>query len=77
VNTPNVGDHIKPKKRTRKWRLRLSRDGAIFVVGILGIVHEIFLSAVDRPYLILLFGTMIGLPAFLRIDEHGKGGDEE
>jgi hypothetical protein len=79
VNTPGVGDHAqtKKRKRIRKWHIRLSRDVVIFVIGIVGILHEIFLSVTDRPYLIILFGAMIGLPAFLRIDERGRVDDEE
>jgi len=34
-----------------------------------GIVHETFSTGPERPILIALFGTMIGLPAFLRADE--------
>ena len=79
MNTPGIGDHIKPikRKRAHRWRLRLTRDGAIFVTGIVGIIHEVFFTVTDRPYLIFLFGAMIGLPAFLHIDERGKGDDEE
>lgn len=51
----------------RKWRL--SRDSVLFVAGLLGILHETVVSAVERPYLLILFATMSGLPAFLRLDE--------
>jgi hypothetical protein len=80
VNTPGVGDHAqikKKEKRGAKWHLRLSRDVVIFGTGIVGIVHEIFFSTSDRPTLLILFAAMIGLPAFLRIDERGKGDDEK
>lgn len=81
MNTPDVGDHAKlvkkKRKRNRKWHLRLSRDIVIFATGIVGILHEIFLSNSDRPYLLVLFGAMIGLPAFLHIDERGKGADDK
>lgn len=49
--------------------LRLSRDSILFVGGLLGIAHETVVSTVERPYLLLLFATMAGLPAFLRMDE--------
>jgi hypothetical protein len=49
----------------------------IFGTGIIGIIHEIFFSTSDRPTLLILFAAMIGLPAFLRIDERGKGDDEK
>jgi predicted membrane channel-forming protein YqfA (hemolysin III family) len=48
----------------------------IFGIGIIGILHEIFWSTSDRPTLIILFAAMIGLPAFLRIDERGRGDDD-
>jgi hypothetical protein len=41
----------------------------LFVTGLLGILHETFISGVDRPGLLVLFGAMVGLPAFLRNDE--------
>lgn len=78
MNTPGIGDHAKERARkVRKWHLRLSRDVVIFGIGIVGIVHEIFWSNSDRPTLLILFAAMIGLPAFLRIDERGKGDDEK
>lgn len=77
MNTPGVGDHAVVKKGRHRWQVRLSRDAVIFITGIVGIVHEIFFSEADRPYLVVLFAAMIGLPAFLRIDERGKVDDEE
>ena len=51
---------------------RLGRDALIFLVGLGGIVHETLFAASERPTLLLLFGAMIGLPAFLRLDEKVK-----
>lgn len=68
----------KPAKsaRTRRKRgVRLTRDGVIFVVGLLGIIHQTLVVEADRPTLLLLFGAMIGLPAFLRLDDR-KNKDE-
>lgn len=56
----------------RRLRLRLTRDTVIFLTGLGGIVHETVISYSERPTLILLFGSMIGLPAFLRRDESRK-----
>jgi len=50
-------------------RVRWSRDSVLFIVGLLGIAHETLVSVVERPSLLLLFATMAGLPAFLRMDE--------
>lgn len=49
--------------------LRLSRDGVLFVVGLLGIIYETLVTGGDRPTLLVMFGAMVGLPAFLRSDE--------
>jgi hypothetical protein len=64
----------KPVRRKR-WKIRLTRDLTIFLVGLGGIVHEAFFTHEDRPTLLILFAAMIGLPAFLRLDE--KRSDEE
>ena len=48
---------------------KVARDTALFVVGILGVAHETLVSHADRPTLLLLFGAMIGLPAFIGKDE--------
>lgn len=44
----------------------------LFGVGILGIVYETVVVHGDRPTLLVLFGAMVGLPAFLRTDEKVK-----
>jgi len=61
--------------KSPRWR-GITRDSVLFVVGILGIAHETLLSnGVERPYLLLLFGAMCGLPLFLRADErNGRNG---
>lgn len=59
----------KPKSRLP----RIGRDGVLFVSGLAGVFHETVISnANERPTLLLLFATMIGLPAFLRADEKKK-----
>lgn len=65
----------RPSEKTR--RIRLTRDGLIFAVGLLGIVHQTLLVESDRPTLLLLFGAMIGLPAFLRLDEKKSSNNEK
>lgn len=40
----------------------------LFVMGLLGVVHETLVSEVDRPTLLLVFVAMMGLPAFLGAD---------
>lgn len=50
-------------------RWPLVRDVVLFFGGLLGVVHETFLSDLERPALLILFAAMMGLPAFLRTDE--------
>ena len=47
----------------------LTRDAVLFIAGIAGIAHETIAVKVERPALLILFGAMVGLPAFLRLDE--------
>lgn len=55
-----------------KQRLRITRDGVLFVSGLFGIAYETVIARTDRPTLLLLFGAMIGLPAFLNKDERSQ-----
>jgi hypothetical protein len=57
---------------TQRRRLRLSRDTIIFLLGIAGIIYETVVENGDKPTLLILFGAMIGLPAFLHGDEQVK-----
>lgn len=58
-------------------RLRITRDGVLFVVGVLGIAHETLIAQTDRPTLLLLFAAMVGLPAFLNKDEKRQEQDKD
>ena len=48
---------------------KVGRDTILFIGGLAGIVHETVISEQERSALLVLFATMIGLPAFLRSDE--------
>ncbi len=65
-----------PKEKTElKDRLpRIGRDGVLFFAGLAGVFHETVIAESERPTLLFLFATMIGLPAFLRSDEKDKKG---
>ena len=58
-------------------RLRITRDGVLFFAGLTGIAHETLIAKMDRPTLLLLFGAMIGLPAFLNKDEKNQAKEEK
>jgi hypothetical protein len=49
----------------------LTRDLVLFIVGLLGVLHETVLTTTERPTLLILFGACMGLPLFLQ-----KGDDE-
>lgn len=53
-------------------RFRITRDGILFVTGLLGIAYETLANNGDNPTLLILFGAMCGLPAFLMADERHK-----
>jgi len=53
-------------------RWPLIRDVVLCIAGLLGIAHETLIAAAPREVLLLLFGAMIGLPAFLHVDERRK-----
>lgn len=58
---------------------KIGRDGVLFGAGLAGVFHETVIASAERPTLLFLFATMIGLPAFLRADERkqeAKGAKE-
>lgn len=64
--------------RPRKnWFVTLPRDTILFFAGLTGVIHETIFAAEDRAQLLLLFGAMMGLPAFLRADESRQQKNEE
>jgi hypothetical protein len=48
---------------------QLKRDTVLFISGLIGVAHQTIVAKAEKPTLLLLFGAMIGLPAFLRGDE--------
>lgn len=54
----------------RRFRFpKIGRDTLLFIGGMAGIFHETVIQETERSALLVLFATMIGLPAFLRSDE--------
>jgi hypothetical protein len=49
-----------------------ARDVLLFVVGLVGAIHEIATVGVERPTLLALLAAMMGLPLFLRADDRGE-----
>lgn len=56
---------------------KVGRDSVLFFAGLAGVVHETVIAEAERPTLLFLFATMIGLPAFLRADEKKNNNKEE
>lgn len=52
-------------------KIRITRDGVIFVGGMAILFHEVVVQegTPERPQLLIIAAMMIGLPAFLRKDE--------
>lgn len=51
---------------------KIGRDSILFFAGIAGVFHETVIAETERTSLLLLFATMMGLPAFIRRDEKDK-----
>ncbi len=62
-------------KRQRQ-HLRFTRDGILFILGAGGFLHELLFTNGERPTLLIACFALMGVPIFLRNDEH-KRGDEE
>ena len=61
---------VQPETKKPWWKSwTIGRDTVLFAVGLFGILHETLFVKVQRPELLILFGAMVGLPAFLRSDE--------
>jgi hypothetical protein len=54
----------------------VGRDSILFAAGLCGIGYETVINGAERPTLLILFGAMVGLPAFLRVDERSKPPDK-
>lgn len=52
------------------------RDTILFTAGLLGVAHETLVSNVERPWLLAIFGAMMGLPAFLQLDRRNDKGEK-
>lgn len=52
-----------------KPSINIARGTVLFVAGLLGVAHETLIGKAERPSLLLIFGAMIGLPAFISKDK--------
>lgn len=65
-----------PRSARKKRLVTIPRDTILFFAGLAGVIHETIFVEQDRAQLLLLFGAMMGLPAFLRADA-ARGNDKE
>lgn len=61
--TRHGDEHMPP--RWQRWLRSVGwagvRTGVLFIVGLLGVLHETFAEGAERPTLLILFGAMLGL----------------
>lgn len=60
------------RRSRRGRRTAITRDSVLFSAGLAGVFYCTVFDKADRPTLLLLFGAMMGLPAFLRTDDQVK-----
>lgn len=53
-----------------------ARSAILFGGGLLGVTHETLLAATERPSLLIVFTTMMGLPAFIGKDEKKRSSED-
>lgn len=56
---------------------KISRDTVLLVAGLAGVFFETVFQRIDRPYLLGIFGGMLGLPLYLRRDPPKKKKDDD
>lgn len=59
-------------RRWRTGRAGALRDWLLLIAGLLGTAHETLVAHVDRPWLLGLYATMMGLPYALKADRPGE-----
>lgn len=62
----------KPDNTGLDYKWKVARDILLFFGGMIGVANEAFFQATTDPTLLILFGAMMGLPAFLRRDDEDK-----
>ena len=46
-----------------------TKDNILFVAGLIGIGYQTFIDKTDRPTMLLVYCGMMGLNAYLKVDE--------
>lgn len=61
----------------REWRVRLTRDLALFVTGLGILLHQAFLAAEVAPELVTAAVALLLAPAVTRVDDAKRDRDRE
>ena len=56
------------------WNPRV-RDSALFLIGIAGVVHELFFITEPRVAALVFLGSLIGMPFVLGADKNDQTGE--
>jgi len=70
VSEKNTEQPITPSAAPTPHRFRLDPvwTWTCRVVGLVGVVHETFYNKGERPFLLIIFGTLLGFPTFVNLD---------
>lgn len=52
---------------------RVTRDTVLFLTGLGLTIREAVVGGAERPFMLMIFAGMMGLPVFLRHDEKNGG----
>lgn len=54
-----------------KWQIwdKRVRDVGLYIVGMLGVINELFIQPEPRPTSLVFLATVLGIPFVLRADE--------
>lgn len=67
------GEAVTQGRGAGRWKPpKINRDQLLLIAGLVGTGYETIAARVDRPYLLALFGGMMGLPFFLGKDERSQ-----
>lgn len=50
------------------WNVKV-RDTIIFIVGVFGVINELFIVENPRPSILIFLGSLIGIPFVMGADE--------
>lgn len=59
-----------------RWNVKV-RDSIIFLVGVTGVINELFIVPDPRPSILIFLGSLIGVPFVLSADEKRTVTDNE